>query len=138
MGLKGNITLHGNDLQSTIHLVDYLLDLTYAPFNGRAPMKVLYKVMESEWDGLALMERIRITPDDQLQALLGGVKNTHGYSDFGDLTQFNGWRRRVYDSIRPHTAGSDINLTGVLPRFYAFFVLGMEFPDGTRIDLSKL
>jgi hypothetical protein len=136
IALKGHITLRGKDLQSTIHLVDYTMDLTYAPFNGRSPMKVLFKVMETEWDGLGLMEKLRITPDDQIGALLKTARNTHGYTDYGDLTEFNNWREEIYHTVRPNSTGSDINLTGVLPRYYNYMILGIPLPDGSLIDLS--
>ena len=78
MQAQGHITLRGDDLQRTIHLVDYLMDLTYAPFNGRTPMKVLFEVMKQQFDGVGLLERIRVTPNAQLEALIKSVVNTHG------------------------------------------------------------
>jgi hypothetical protein len=130
-GAQGHIVLRGRDLQSAVHLVDYLLDLTHAPFLGRAPMEVLLTAFEKEWDGMALIEKIRATPDDELPALVKGVVNPHEDDP-------EAWAALVRGLVRPHTGGSDIHLTGVLPRFYDYLVLSLPLADGTRIDLSEL
>ena len=130
-GAQGHILLRGTDLQNAVHLVDYLLDITHAPFLGRAPMEVLLTAFEKQWDGIALIEKIRSTPDDELPALVKGVVNPHQDDP-------EAWAALVRGLVRPHTGGSDIHLTGVLPRFYDYLVLSLPLPDGTRIDLSQL
>jgi hypothetical protein len=128
-GPSGHIVLRGRDLQSAVHLVDYLLDLTHAPFLGRAPMEVVLKAFEKEWDGVDLMETIRSTPEDELPELVKGIVNPHEDDP-------EGWADIVHGLVRPHSDGSDIHLTGVLPRFYDYLVLSLPLPDGTEIDLS--
>jgi hypothetical protein len=128
-GAQGHIVLRGENLQSAIHLVDYLLDLAHAPFLGRAPMEVMLTAFEKEWDGLDLMDTIRVTPDAELPALVKGIVNPHKDDP-------EAWAAVVHGLVRPHSDGSDVNLTGVLPRFYDYMVLSLPLPDGERIDLS--
>ena len=127
-GAQGHIVLRGEDVQRAVHLVDYLLDLTHAPFLGRAPMEVVLTAFEKEWDGIDLMASIDVTPDDELPALVAGIQNPHA-----DDPQ--AWADVVRGLVRPHSDGSDINLTGVLPRFYDYMVLSLPLPDGARVDL---
>jgi hypothetical protein len=128
-GAQGHILLRGEDLQSAVHLVDYLLDLTHAPLLGRAPMDVVLTAFEKEWDGLDLMETIAVTPDAELPALVDAIVNPHADDP-------EAWAAVVHGLVRPHSGGSDVNLTGVLPRFYDYMVLSQPLPSGQQISLS--
>ena len=130
-GAAGHIVLHGDDLQSAVHLVDYFLDLTHAPLNGRTPVDLMFHVFEREWPGTPFLEELRHTSDADIYVPhLERPPCPHTE----DMAQ---WTERVYRMIRPNTHG-DTNLSGPLPVFWNFMLLELPLPDGKRIDLSAL
>jgi len=125
-----HILLRGKDLQSTVHLIDYLLDLSYAPLNGVAPVEVLFSVFEKEWDGIKLIEDLKVTPEEDVASRFARVKNSHALDPQ--------WGPKVHWLVWPHTSGTDANLSGVLPRFWNLFILDLPQPDGTMVDLNAM
>jgi len=127
----GHIVLHGEDLQSTIHLVDYLLDLTYAPLNGRTPVEVLLTVFEREWAGMAFLEELRKVPDAEVfdHPELVRPKNIHA----DDREE---WTDKVHWLVWPNVEGES-SLAGPLPAVWNLFLLDLPLPDGSALDLTK-
>ncbi|HJN17828.1 MAG TPA: hypothetical protein QGH10_20175, partial [Armatimonadota bacterium] len=104
----GHIILRGEDLQNTIHLVDYLLDLTHAPLNGRTPVEVMFNVFAQEWPGTPLLDELRRTPDAEIyQPHLERPPCPH----VDDMAE---WTDKVHWMIWPNAQG-DANLSGPLP-----------------------
>jgi len=127
----GHIVLHGKDLQSTIHLIDYLLDLTYAPLNGRTPVEVLLTVFEREWAGTAFLEELRKVSDGEVfdHPELVRPKNIHAE----DREE---WTDKVHWLVWPNVEGES-NLAGPLPAIWNLFLLDLPLPDGSTLDLTK-
>lgn len=126
-----HILLRGKDLQSTLHLIDYLLDLSYAPLNGKAPVEVLFRIFDKEWAGIKLMEDLKTTPQDDVAGRFRNIKNAHAH----DYPQ---WTDKVHWLVWPHASGTDANLTGVLPRFWNLLILDLPQPDGSSVNLNEM
>ncbi len=126
-----HILLRGKDLQSTLHLIDYLLDLSYAPLNGKAPVEVLFRIFAKEWAGMKLIEDLKVTPEEDVAKRFEHIKSSHSL-DHGQ------WTDKVHWLVWPHASGTDANLSGVLPRFWNLFILDLPQPDGTRVDLNAM
>jgi len=127
----GRIILHGTDLQSTIHLIDYLLDLTYAPLNGRTPVEVLLTVFKREWAGTAFLEELRKVPDAEIfdHPELLRPKNIHA----DDAEE---WTDKVHWLVWPNVEGES-SLAGPLPTIWNLFLLDLPSPDGKTLDLTR-
>jgi len=128
---EGHIILRGEDLQSAVHLVDYLLDLSNAPLNGKTPVDVMMTIFEREWAGLPFMEALSQTPDEDIyQPLFERPPNVHE----DDAEE---WTDRVHWMVWPNTEG-DGNLSGPLPVLWNLMLLDLPLPDGSRLDLSAM
>ncbi len=127
----GHIVLRGKDLQSTIHLIDYLLDLTYAPLNGRTPMEVMLTVFEREWAGMDFLEQLRKVPDAEVfdRAELVRPKNIH----LNDRTE---WTNKVHYMVWPNAEGES-SLSGPIPAIWDLMLVDLPLPDGTSLGLRK-
>ncbi len=90
----GQILLRGRDLQSTLHLVDYLLDLSYAPLHGRAPVEVLFTVLKREWEGTRLMNELAKMPDTDVAIHPKRPRNPHVHDE-------QAWADKVHRMVRP-------------------------------------
>ena len=126
-----HILLRGKDLQSTLHLIDYLLDLSYAPLNGKAPVEVLFRIFAKEWAGMQLMEDLKATAEKDVATRFEHIKSPQSH-DHGE------WGNKVHWLVWPHAQGTDANLSGVLPRFWNLFVLDLPQPDGAKVDLNAM
>jgi len=126
---EGYILLRGEDLQSTIHLVDYLLDLTHAPLHGRTPVDVLLRVFEREWPGTALIAKLRQTPDAEIYTPELERPPCPHEDDMAE------WTDKVHWMIWPNTAG-DSNLSGPLPVQWNLLLLALPLPDGSLLELA--
>ncbi len=129
---SGYALLRGEDLQSALHLVDYLLDLTWAPLNGRTPVEVMVNVFAREWPGTLLIDALRETPEEEVpgQRLFYQPPNLHQEDEVA-------WAGRVQALVRPNTEG-DCNLSGPLPALWTLMLFDLPLPDGTQLDLSQL
>ena len=127
----GHIILHGKDLQSTIHLIDYMLDLTYAPLNGRSPMEVMLNVFEREWAGMAFLEELSQVPDAEVfdNEELVRPKNIH----LNDRTE---WTNKVHYMVWPNVEGES-NLAGPIPAIWDLMLVDLPLPDGTTLGIGK-
>jgi hypothetical protein len=112
-------------------MIDYLLDLSYAPLNGKAPVEVLFRVFAKEWAGTKLIEDLKVTPEEEVARRFKRIKSVHSH-DHGQ------WTDKVHWLVWPHASGTDANLSGVLPRFWNLFILDLPQPDGTRVDLNVM
>jgi len=102
-GDSGQIVLRGTDLQSTVHLVDYLLDLTNAPLNGRVPVEVVFAALKREWEGMKLIEKVRKLSNVDAATKPARPVNPHEH----DWQQ---WSERVRQMVNLNTYGqSDIS-----------------------------
>lgn len=127
----GHIILRGEDLQSSIHLVDYLLDLAHAPLNGRTPIEVMFNVVEQEWPGTPFLAELGQTPDPDIHIPRFERPPCPHVDDMAE------WTDKVHWMVWPNTQG-DANLSGPLPVIWNFILLQLPLPDGTRIDLAAL
>lgn len=128
---EGYVILRGDDLQSAVHLVDYFLDLTNAPLNGKTPVDVMMTIFQREWAGLPFMEALRQTPDEDIyQPRFERPPNVHE----DDAAE---WTDRVHWMVWPNTEG-DGNLSGPLPVLWNLMLLDLPLPDGSSLDLSAM
>jgi len=125
------ILLRGKDLQSTLHLIDYLLDLSYAPLNGKAPVEVLFRIFAQEWAGTQLIEDLKATAEKDVAKRFKHIMSPHSHDQ-------QEWTNKVHWLVWPHAQGTDANLSGVLPRFWNLFVLDLPQPDGTKVNLNAM
>ncbi len=122
----GYAVLRGEDLQSAVHLVDYWLDLTNAPLNGRTPVDVMFEVFRLEWPGHAFLDALRTTPDDQTLGKLERLENAHADA-------YDSWVEKVHWMVWPNTEGHG-NLSGPLPPFWNLLLVDLPLPNGRKID----
>ncbi len=127
----GHVILRGEDLQSAIHLVDYLLDLAHAPLNGRTPVEVLFSIFEREWPGTSFLAELSRTPDADIYIPRFERPPCPHEDDMAE------WTDKVHWLVWPNTQG-DANLSGPLPVIWNFMLLGLPLPDGTKVDLAAL
>ncbi|NQT17440.1 MAG: hypothetical protein HQ582_32090 [Planctomycetes bacterium] len=125
----GYAVLRGEDLQSAVHLVDYWLDLTNAPLNGRTPVDVMFEVFRLEWPGHAFLDELRTTPDDQLLPKFKRLENTHADA-------YDSWVEKVHWMVWPNSEGHG-NLSGPLPPFWNLLLVDLPLPNGRKIDLTS-
>jgi len=127
----GHIILHGKNLQSTIHLVDYLLDLTYAPLNGRSPMEVMLNVFEREWAGMSFLKELNQVPDAEVfdHEELIRPKNIH-------LNDRKEWTDKVHYMVWPNVEGIS-DLSGPIPAIWDLMLVDLPLPDGSSLGLEK-
>ena len=112
-------------------MLTLLLDLSYAPLNGKAPVEVLFRVFAKEWAGMQLIEDLKATAEKDVATRFKRIKSPHSH-DHGE------WGNKVHWLVRPHAQGTDANLSGVLPRFWNLFVLDLPQPDGSKVDLNTM
>ncbi|MFC1734963.1 hypothetical protein ACFL1X_02535 [Candidatus Hydrogenedentota bacterium] len=126
----GHIILHGEDLQSTIHLVDYLLDLTYAPLHGRSPVEVMLTIFEREWPGMKFLEKLDKVPDAEVFDHEDLLRPPKGHPD--DREE---WTEKVHMMVWPNVEGES-SLAGPLPAIWDLFLLELPLPSGKKVDLD--
>ena len=124
----GQIILHGQDMQAAIHLVDYLLDLTYAPLHGRVPVEVLFTALKREWEGMRLMERLATMTDAQVAESSYRPSNPHKHDE-------PAWADKVHKMVRPNTFGRS-NISGPLPIYSNLLLKELPLPNGEKVDLD--
>jgi hypothetical protein len=128
---EGHLLLRGEDLQSTIHLVDYLLDLTNAPLHGRTPVDVMFAAFRQEWPANALLEAVAATPDSEVYPQYERMGNPHKDNPAE-------WADKVHWMVWPNTTGPNA-MAGPLPIFWNILYFGdMPLPDGHLIDLHRI
>ncbi len=102
-GDGAQIILQGDDLQSTIHLIDYLLDLTNAPLNGRVPVEVVFTALRREWEGWNLIKELRTLSDSEAATKPDRPTNPHEHDG-------QEWGAKVRRMVNPNSDGqSDIS-----------------------------
>ncbi len=126
--IGGQIVLHGQDMQAAIHLVDYLLDLAYAPLHGRVPVEVLLTVLRREWEGMRLMERLATMTDAQVATSPHRPSNPHEHEQAA-------WADKVHRMVRPYTFGRS-NISGPLPSYCNLLLKDLPLPNGQKVDLD--
>ena len=124
----GHIVLRGKDLPSAIHLVDYLLDLTYAPLHGRAPMEVVLTVLRRDWEGMNLLKQLRALTDVQAATTPARLDDPH-------VDDRDEWTERVRRTLWPYTEGQS-DIAGPLQIFWNLLLIDLPLPDGKKLDLA--
>jgi hypothetical protein len=124
----GHIILHGHDLQSAIHLIDYLLDLTNAPLHGRQPIEVVLTVLRRDWEGTHMIEQLRGLTDTQALTTPKRLEDPH-------VEDRDEWTERVQWTIWPHTEGQS-DIAGPLQIFWNLMLIDLPLPNGKHLDLA--
>ncbi len=124
----GCVVLRGEDLQSSIHLVDYLLDLSNAPLHGRAPIEVVLTVLRREWEGMNLLKQLQVLSDAQAATKPARLSDPHA----DDVTE---WTEKVRWMIWPYTEGQS-DIAGPLQIFWNLLLIDIPLPDGKKLDLA--
>ena len=110
-----------------MHSIDYLLDLTYAPLNGRTPVETLLTIFEREWQGIDFIKALRDIPDDEVldHPELLRPKSLHDE----DRVE---WTDKIHWMVWPNVEG-DSDLAGPIPVIWDFLLLELPLPDGTSL-----
>jgi hypothetical protein len=124
----GRIVIRGEDLQASIHLVDYLLDLTNAPLHGRAPIEVVLTVLRREWEGMNLLKQLQGLSDAQAATRPARLNDPH--ADDAKV-----WTEKVRWMIWPYTEGQS-DISGPLQIFWNLLLIDIPLPDGKKLDLA--
>jgi hypothetical protein len=122
-----HIILHGTDLQSTLHLVDYLLDLTNAPLHGRVPIEVINTVLRREWEGLRLMKELNSLSDKEAASQPDRPHNPHKFDE-------EKWAARVRRMVNPNTDGQS-DIAGPLIVYSNLMLKQLPLPDGRSLGI---
>ena len=122
------ITLRGPDLQSTVHLVDYLLDLMNAPLHDRVPVEVVFTALHREWEGIRLMQELEELTDDKAASTPDRPRNPH-------LHDQAAWEKRVKRMVNPNTQGQS-DISGPLVVYSNLMLKQLPLPDGRRLELT--
>jgi hypothetical protein len=128
-GDGAHITLRGSDLQSTLHLVDYLLDLTNAPLHGRVPIDVVSTALRREWEGIRLMKELELLTDEQAASLPERPRNPHKFEE-------EEWSARVRRMVNPNTDGQS-DISGPLVVYSNLLLKQLPLPDGRTLGLGN-
>jgi hypothetical protein len=128
-GDGAHITLRGSDLQSTLHLVDYLLDLTNAPLHGRVPIDVVSTALRREWEGIRLMKELESLTDEQAASLPERPRNPHKFEE-------EEWSARVRRMVNPNTDGQS-DISGPLVVYSNLLLKQLPLPDGRTLGLGN-
>ncbi|MEW6355053.1 MAG: hypothetical protein AB1696_01900 [Planctomycetota bacterium] len=118
--------LAGASRQDTIYLVDYFLDLAWAPIHGRWPVERVVAALQETWGGWKLIQDMR---------------TMHGKEavDFARKRPYRHQETRAADSKRYNELlGKDLKTSGNEEEWYKFFLLKVPLPDGRRaVDIIQ-
>ncbi len=122
------ITLQGSNLQSTIHLVDYLLDIMNAPLHGKVPIDVVSTVLRREWEGIRLMKELELLTDEQAATRPERPRNPHEHEE-------EEWSARVRRMVNPNTYGQS-DISGPLVVYSNLMLKELPLPDGRTLGIG--
>ncbi len=127
-GDGAHITLRGSDMQSTLHMVDYLLDLTNAPLHGRVPLDVVFTALRREWEGIRLMKELELLTDEDASSKPERPRNPHQFEEAE-------WSARVRRMVNPNTYGQS-DISGPLIVYSNLMLKQLPLPDGRTLGLG--
>jgi len=127
-GYGAHITLRGSDMQSTLHMGDYLLDLTNAPLHGRVPLDVVFTVLRREWEGIRMMKELESLTDEEAFSKPERPRNSHKF----DQAE---WAARVRRMVNPNTYGQS-DISGPLIAYSNLLLKRLPLPDGRTLGLG--
>jgi len=114
------LVLSGASLQDTLHLVDYVLDLAWAPIHGRWPADRLVAALQQTWAGWKLIEDLR--------AMKGEAAVAHARK-----RPYRHQETRAADSKRLNELlGDGLRRGAPELEWCKFFLLETPLPDGVR------
>lgn len=127
-GDAAHITLQGSNLQSTIHLVDFLLDIMNAPLHGKVPIDVVSTVLRREWEGIRLMKELDKLTDEQAASQPERPQNPHEHEQ-------EAWSARVRRMLNPNTYGQS-DISGPLVVYSNLMLKQLPLPDGRTLGIG--
>ena len=128
-GTGAHITLQGSNLQSTIHLVDYLLDLLNAPLHGKVPVDVISTVLRREWEGIQLMKNLQLLTDAQAATQPERPRNPHQHEE-------KEWSARIKAMVNPNTFGQS-DISGPLVVYSNLMLKQLPLPDQRTLGIGE-
>lgn len=116
------VVLRGASRQDTLYLVDYLLDLAWAPRQGPWPVQRAVEALQSVWSGQRLIADLRGLNGEAAVAFARKVPYSHVAT-------------RKEDSARYHAAMRQGLEPGASQlEWWGHFLLELPLPDGRRVS----
>jgi hypothetical protein len=116
------VVLHGTSRQDSLYLVDYLLDLAWAPRQGPWPAQRAVEVLQSVWSGWRLIVDLRGMQGAAAVAYARKLPYSHVATRKEDAAKYAAGMRQ---GLQP---GADA------VQWWQHFLLELPLPDGRRVS----
>lgn len=117
---RETVVLAGANLQDTIYLVDYLLDLAWAPIHGRWPADRVVAALQETWAGWKLTQDMRRMSGKEAVDLARKCPYSHEKTAAADSKRYQ------------ELLGPDLKAGASEVEWLQFFILKTPLPDGRR------
>lgn len=126
-GSPVTVFLRGSSRQDTLYLVDYLLDLSWAPRQGPWPAQRAVEVLKGVWAGWRLIEDLRSLKGDEAVAYARKLPYSHTATRKEDSAKY---RAGMQQGLNPGASEEE---------WWQHFLLELPLPDGRRAaDMKEL